>query len=224
LANDGTVYATGENNFGQLGVGSTNEVTSFTKAVESSGTPLSNVTAIATGYKFSLALKADGSLWATGWNNYGQLGTGDEKDRSSFTKVATGVKDMTAGRLHSIITKNDGTTLLSGTVNPFACLNGSGTILIKVNDTYQYQYIKNMILYDRNSTEILNAGAQVATGGSGYKMSVKPGTYKVSIFTSNLTAEYIFSDLVVTENETITILYEWVSFGIGYRFTVTHSK
>jgi hypothetical protein len=36
----------------------------------------SNVTAIAAGYSHSLFLKSDGSLWAMGYNNDGQLGDG----------------------------------------------------------------------------------------------------------------------------------------------------
>lgn len=223
LADDGTVYVSGVNYYGQLGVGTTDDVTAFTQAIESSGTPLSNVTAIATGYHFSLALKADGSLWATGHNHCGQLATGDEDDRSKFTKVATGVKSMSAGRFHSIIVKNDGTTSLFGEVNPFANLNGSGTIHIKVNDTYQYQTVSNAILYDRSLTEIFNNNGQVAvTGGNGTKISVKPGTYNLKLYTSN-SAPYTFSDLVVGDNETVTILYEWVST-VGYRWTVTRSK
>jgi alpha-tubulin suppressor-like RCC1 family protein len=36
----------------------------------------SNVTAIAAGYYDSLFLKSDGSLWAMGWDQDGQLGDG----------------------------------------------------------------------------------------------------------------------------------------------------
>ena len=34
---------------------------------------------IAAGYSHSLALKPDGTVWAWGYNNYGQLGDGYEK-------------------------------------------------------------------------------------------------------------------------------------------------
>lgn len=42
---------------------------------------------IAGGGWHSLALKSDGSVWATGHNYYGQLGTGDNNDRNQWTRV-----------------------------------------------------------------------------------------------------------------------------------------
>ena len=37
---------------------------------------LTGVVAVAAGSVHSLALKSDGTVWAWGWNNYGQLGDG----------------------------------------------------------------------------------------------------------------------------------------------------
>jgi hypothetical protein len=37
---------------------------------------VSNVVAVAAGYEHSLFTKTDGTLWAMGWNGYGQLGNG----------------------------------------------------------------------------------------------------------------------------------------------------
>jgi len=41
---------------------------------------LTGVLAIAAGGEHSLALKADGTVWAWGWNYYGQLGDGTRTD------------------------------------------------------------------------------------------------------------------------------------------------
>ena len=41
----------------------------------------SDVTGLALGEKHSMILKADGSVWATGRNEYGQLGDGTTSDR-----------------------------------------------------------------------------------------------------------------------------------------------
>ena len=46
--------------------------------------------AIAAGYFHSMALKTDGTVWATGENNAGQLGDGTWVDKGSFVKVFSG--------------------------------------------------------------------------------------------------------------------------------------
>jgi uncharacterized repeat protein (TIGR02543 family) len=223
LTNDGAVYASGVNTLGQLGIGSNDEIiTSFTQAVDASGSPLTNVTAIEAGETYSFALKSDGTLWGSGNNNYGQLGIADEKNRISFTQCISGVKTLSAGRFHSIIVKNDGTVLTYGCVNPYTSLNGSGAILIKVNDTRYYQYINTTTLYDRNMTELFYTPDDIATGSSGLRISVKPGTYNLSFHVSNMTARHDIKDVVVADNETVTVLYEWVT--MGYRWTITHTK
>ena len=46
--------------------------------------------AIAAGYFYSMVLKGDGTVWATGDNGYGQLGDGTTISKSSFVKVFSG--------------------------------------------------------------------------------------------------------------------------------------
>jgi len=63
----------------------------------------SDVVAGAAGYWHSLFVKADGTLWATGCNDYGQLGTGGSfaaTNRPAF--VASNVVAAAAGELHSL--------------------------------------------------------------------------------------------------------------------------
>ena len=50
---------------------------------------MSGITAIAGGDYHSLALKNDGTVWAWGWNYYGQLGNG-EKGYSDVPKWVAG--------------------------------------------------------------------------------------------------------------------------------------
>jgi alpha-tubulin suppressor-like RCC1 family protein len=84
LKSNGTLYATGDNGNGQLGLGDTTNRTSFTLVSN-----LSDVIAVACGSRSRspLSLKSDGTLYATGYNAYGQLGLGDTTDRSTFTLV-----------------------------------------------------------------------------------------------------------------------------------------
>jgi len=73
-----------------------------------------NAIKIAAGYYHSLAIKNDGTLWATGYNEYGQLGTGDNNNRNVFVQVLSGVSFIAAGGLHSLALKNDGTLWATG--------------------------------------------------------------------------------------------------------------
>src|SRR5256714_6380872 len=61
LLNDGTVWAWGSNNFGQLGDG-----TSQVRQAPAQVPALTDVIAIATNYQYSLAMKADGTVWTWG--------------------------------------------------------------------------------------------------------------------------------------------------------------
>ena len=98
LDKDGNVYAWGRNEYGQLGTGSSlgpegcggvysypnyqTGQTEYARYSPCSTTPvkvpgLSNIVQIVAGYEFSVALKADGTVYAWGSNDYGQLGRED---------------------------------------------------------------------------------------------------------------------------------------------------
>jgi len=88
LKSDGTVWAWGNNDRGQLGVGDTNN---RSLPVQVSG--LTNIVAIATGDQHSLALRSDGTVWAWGYNGYGQLGDGTTFTRTTPVQVRLRVVD-----------------------------------------------------------------------------------------------------------------------------------
>ena len=46
--------------------------------------------AIAAGDGHSMVLKTDGTVWATGWNEYGQLGDRTKVEKETFVKVSSG--------------------------------------------------------------------------------------------------------------------------------------
>ncbi|MCP4546611.1 MAG: hypothetical protein GY835_09125, partial [bacterium] len=107
LKSDGTVWAWGDNDNGELGDGTT--TIRLTPVQVSS---LTGVIAIAGGSNHhGLALKSDGTVWAWGYNAYGQLGDGTTTSRSSPVQVSglTGVTVIAGGSVHSLALKSDGT-------------------------------------------------------------------------------------------------------------------
>lgn len=106
LKEDGTVWAWGDNNSVQLGQGAEgNDEEAYPVQVkDTSGTGyLTDVTAIAAGPMHNLALD-DGKVWAWGYNNYGQLGIGEEPNIGLPEEVVimeneplTGITKIAAG-------------------------------------------------------------------------------------------------------------------------------
>ncbi len=68
---------------------------------------LTGVAAVTAGMNHSLAIKADGSLWAWGWNSDGQLGDGTRTDCWTPVQVLTGVTAVSSGWGHSLALKTD---------------------------------------------------------------------------------------------------------------------
>jgi alpha-tubulin suppressor-like RCC1 family protein len=149
LKKDGTVWAWGDNFFGELGDGKTK--TDSPKPVRASD--LKGVRAIEGGGWFSLALKNDGSVWAWGYNQDGELGhgtatnaketkcentaeAGSAQVRSSCTNSPTpvrvsklgGVQAIAAGSAHSLALKEDGTVWAWGANDQGQLGNGSKTL------------------------------------------------------------------------------------------------
>lgn len=86
LKADGTVWAWGDNIYGELG----NGTTSTSPVPAPVKVSISGVTAIAAGAEFALALKGDGSVWAWGDNQDGQLGHGGVLQSATPVQVTTG--------------------------------------------------------------------------------------------------------------------------------------
>jgi alpha-tubulin suppressor-like RCC1 family protein len=85
LSRDGKVYGAGWSNNGELGLGVDYPET-FTLVPSLEG---KNIVAIAASIAHSLALGADGELYATGYNKNGELGLGDAENRYIFTPVSS---------------------------------------------------------------------------------------------------------------------------------------
>ena len=91
LRADGTVLAAGTNVLGSLGNGTVGGWTNYPQPVVG----LTNVVAIAAGGYSSFALKSDGTVWAWGYNDYGQLGNGTNVTSGTPVQV-TGLTNIRA--------------------------------------------------------------------------------------------------------------------------------
>ena len=149
LTANGDLYAWGDNSYGQLGdgtggIGSTRLRPTFIG---------SGYVAIAAGDLHTLALKANGDLYAWGSNFLGQLGDGTTADRSTPTLIGTGYRAIAAGWRHSVALKNNGDLYAWGS-NVLGQL-GDGTTANRLTPTF------------------IGSGYQVIATGSFYTLAIK---------------------------------------------------
>jgi alpha-tubulin suppressor-like RCC1 family protein len=110
IRSDGTLWAWGDNFWGQLGDGN---MFTKTNTPQQIGTN-TNWQAIAAGGTHSVGLQADGSLWTWGLNEDGQLGNGTDGPFTNVTTpqrigTATNWVAVTAGFDHTLALRADGT-------------------------------------------------------------------------------------------------------------------
>ncbi len=106
---DGTLWAWGSNSYGQIGA----PLPGGQSATEAVKVPGDKWVTVSAGKAHSLAIKADGTLWAWGWAEVGQLGIGDTPYKSVSNPVQVGTDNrwvaVSAGGYHSLAIKSDGT-------------------------------------------------------------------------------------------------------------------
>lgn len=130
LKNDGTVYGWGRNAFGETGnniVENGDPIARQVKVAGPTGAPLANVTRIAAGGNYSLAL-ANGVVWAWGFNGNGQLGDGTTNTNPTPASVGlSGVTAIAAGGSHSAAIFSNTSTVASWGYNGFGQLGNNST-------------------------------------------------------------------------------------------------
>lgn len=76
---------------------------------------ISDVTSVAVGERFVLALRSDGTVWGWGDNSAGNLATGDNTStKVPVQSVLSGVAAIAAGRNHALALLQDGTVVAWG--------------------------------------------------------------------------------------------------------------
>ncbi len=110
LKNDNTLWSCGLNDNGQLGNGTT---TLYEGNLVQIATNVQAIKIGPRGYNI-YALKTDNSLWACGWNAYGQLANSNNSNQASLIKVTDNVTDFSAGYAHLLLMKTDKTIWACG--------------------------------------------------------------------------------------------------------------
>lgn len=106
---EGHLYVCGDNRYGHLG---TLRSTDTFERVPG----LPSVCQVSTGFRFTMVVANDGTLWASGMNNYGQHGTGYTHSSSKFICIPL-IKDVVSvvcGENVTLITLKDGTHWAAG--------------------------------------------------------------------------------------------------------------
>jgi len=180
LKDDGTVWGWGYNLYGRLGDNTTSarHTPVQVHGVDDVGY-LSGIAAIAAGKAHSLALAADGSLYAWGLNGSGQLGVNSTADSKTPVKVhgpddigyLAGIAQIACGKVHALAFggnialwawgNNDQGRLGDGTTSnrKFPVLVDSDTD--QLPDTWEFHYFDDLdeeAAGDPDSDELSNLG------------------------------------------------------------------
>ena len=130
LRSDGTVWAWGDNGYGQLGDGTTTNSETPVQVLGAGGSGyLTGIVAIAGGMYHSLALRNDGTVWTWGYNYYSaptNSNTPVQVLGAGGSGFLTGIVAIAGGSVHSLAVKSDGTVWAWG-YNEYGQL-GNGTL------------------------------------------------------------------------------------------------
>jgi len=113
---NGALAGWGDNSYGQLGLGSTSNY-QFTQIAPAAQWSLDVFTAVSAGNAHTLALKADGTVWAWGSDSNGQLGDDAilaNKSAPVQVEGLAGVMEVCAGGYHSMALTTGGSVYAWG--------------------------------------------------------------------------------------------------------------
>jgi len=117
---DGSLWGWGWNGSGKIGDGTT-------KTVYSPVRIMNDVVVVSSGDEHTMAIKSDNSLWGWGNNERGQLGNGkitiydndynvvEDNDHRTPVKIMEDVASVSAGDMHTMVIKTDGSLWGFGT-------------------------------------------------------------------------------------------------------------
>jgi alpha-tubulin suppressor-like RCC1 family protein len=175
ITTNGILWALGDNNFGEFGIGSLTN--SYSQPIQVA----TDVVSVAPGYLHTLFLKADATLWAAGDNRVGQFGTGQTSQRPTLTpiQIASGVRSIAAGRDSSFYIKTNGSLWGAGVFESFSSttftqLLAFGVTSVQVNE-YAVRFIQdqNLRRWPFSGMHTFDSGVSRAALGDNHLLYVK---------------------------------------------------
>ena len=190
ITNDGEVYAWGYNGYGQMGFGDTSSRLLPVKL------NITNIKQISAGEHDTIALDNNGEVWVAGRNTEGQLGIGNSSDSAVWTKMKSSdgskdiseIKEVSAGRYHTMLLNNNGEVYATGYNNNYQLGNGSSStksyiIAMTDVDGSVMSNVKHIYASGDTSFVITNKGELYSCGYNNYGQLVQRNTTNLSRFT-----------------------------------------
>jgi hypothetical protein len=166
LKQSGRLYSWGKNDLGQLGDNST---TNRSTPVQVTGNNTTWID-VSPGRDHCVALRSDNTLWAWGYNAYGQLGDSTTTNRSSPVQIAGSWSRIFSGNFRTFAIKTDGTLWGWGDNSGYYLGDGTATNrsspVMVGSDLWQNIYSANIATYG-----IKNDGTLYGWGNGPYGLS-----------------------------------------------------
>jgi alpha-tubulin suppressor-like RCC1 family protein len=210
LMTDNTIYGTGRNNAGQLGLGNFNNQTVLTQMTNSTGkTPLSIYSA--TSSFSTYVLMTDNTIYGTGGNGAGQLGLGNLTNQNTLQlmtnstgKIPTSI--YASGRY--VLVKMDDNTIYGAGENNFGMLalgfNSTNQTTIALMQNTTGQTVNQFISGDRVTVLLMNNGSIYTAGlnttgalGLGHSRYYYSYTQVVNLNITPVTIEYGSQHIII---------------------------
>ena len=172
---------------------------------------------VVSGQDFTIALKADGTVWSWGYNYYGQLGLGDNSNRYKPTQLnINNVVDISAGSNHVLLLTKDGKVYSFGS-NSYSQLGRNGNTLVPEEIT-TLENVTKISAGSYHSMAVTEDGS-VYTWGYNGNGQLGNGTSTSNAVPSKIRLKNIIK--IATKNQTSTAidgdgnLYAWGYNGYG---------
>ena len=204
IKTNGTLWGWGNNTYGELGIGN---LTTPNSPVQVGSGPTGPWVNIATGRRFSLAVQNNGTLWAWGRNNAGNLGIGTASGARQSVPIQVGAMTdwdkVDCGRYHSVAIKSNKTLWtwglgLSGQLGNGTLTNTSSPIQIG-SDTWLYASAGRFHTLGTRTDGTLwgwggrNSGVLAMDDGGSYSSPVQVGSltgWSISSINNNPNTRY----------------------------------